>query len=113
MAAVDTQPIVLTEGASTELKRLKKEQQLPEHIGLRVGVKGGGCSGLSYVLGFDEKKQDDEEYQIDGIRVFMNPSHGMYLMGMEIDYHEGLDNRGFIFNNPNANETCGCGTSFA
>lgn len=113
MAAVDTQPIVLTEGASAELKRLKDEQQLPDHIGLRVGVKGGGCSGLSYVLGFDEKKQDDEEYLIDGIRVFMNPSHGMYLMGMEIDYHEGLDNRGFIFNNPNANETCGCGTSFA
>lgn len=113
MSAVDTQPIVLTEGASQELKRLKIEQQLPDDIGLRIGVKGGGCSGLSYVLGFDQKKEEDEEFQIDGIRVFMNPSHGMYLMGMEIDYHEGLDNRGFIFNNPNANETCGCGTSFA
>lgn len=113
MSTVDTQPITITPGASEELIRLKVAQQLPDTIGLRIGVKGGGCSGLSYVLGFDEKKQDDEEFEVNGIRVFMNPSHGMYLMGMEIDYHEGLNNRGFMFNNPNANETCGCGTSFA
>lgn len=112
-ATTDTQPISLTPGAAEELKRLKKEQQLPEEIGLRLGVKGGGCSGLSYVLGFDEKKPEDEEYRIAGIRVFMQAAHAIYLTGMEIDYHEGLDNRGFIFNNPNASETCGCGSSFA
>lgn len=113
MSAIDTQPVTLTPGASSELKRLKMEQQLSEDIGLRIGVKGGGCSGLSYVLGFDEQRQDDEVYLIDGLQVYMNPAHGMYLLGMEIDYHEGLNNRGFIFNNPNAQETCGCGTSFS
>lgn len=80
---------------------------------LRVGVKGGGCSGLSYVLGFDEKEENDEVYQVGDIRFIMNKSHGIYLMGMEIDYSDGLNARGFTFSNPNASKSCGCGTSFA
>ena len=81
--------------------------------GLRVGVKGGGCSGFSYILGFDEEKENDQVFEIKGIKVLMQKSHAIYLLGMEIDWEEGLNNRGFSFNNPNATDTCGCGTSFS
>jgi iron-sulfur cluster assembly protein len=80
---------------------------------LRVGVKGGGCSGLSYVLGFDERKENDQEYEFEDIRFIMDKAHQIYLYGMEIDYQAGLNSRGFTFSNPNASATCGCGTSFA
>lgn len=108
-----TQPITLTDGAIVQLKRLMEEKEVPREYGLRVGVKGGGCSGFSYILGFDEKGEKDEEFEVNGIRVFMEKSHGIYLLGMEIDWMEGLNNRGFTFNNPNASDTCGCGTSFS
>lgn len=106
-------PIKITEGAVKQLNRLYEEKHVPEGHGLRVGIKGGGCSGFSYVLGFDEKKELDDEYQIHGLTVYMEKSHGLYLVGIEIDWLDGLNNRGFIFNNPNAKETCGCGTSFS
>jgi len=106
-------PINLTEGAIKELKFLMHENEVPENHGVRIGVKGGGCSGMSYILGFDEKKEEDEAYTIEGLTVFMNKAHGMYLLGMEVDYVNGLNNRGFVFNNPNATDTCGCGTSFS
>ncbi len=80
---------------------------------LRVGVKGGGCSGLSYVLGFDQKQEDDDVYETEGVSFIMNKAHGLYLMGMQIDWQDGLNARGFTFKNPNASKTCGCGTSFA
>ena len=89
------------------------EQNVPADYGLRVGVKGGGCSGFSYILGFDVKKETDQEHLINGVKVLMEKSHGLYLLGMEIDWVEGLNNRGFSFNNPNAEDTCGCGTSFS
>lgn len=108
-----TQPITLTDGAVIQIKRLMSEKSVPDGYGLRIGVKGGGCSGFSYLLGFDEKKEKDEEYQISGITVYMEKSHGIYLLGMEIDWLEGLSNRGFTFKNPNATESCGCGTSFS
>ena len=79
---------------------------------LRLGVKGGGCSGLSYLLGFDKKEADDETFEIEGIPVLMKNAHGIYLFGMEVDYSDGLNARGFVFNNPNASTTCGCGSSF-
>jgi iron-sulfur cluster assembly protein len=107
------QPIVLTEGALVQLRKIMLEQDVPGDYGLRVGVKGGGCSGFSYVLGFDKKTDKDQEYEIDGIPVYIERSHGMYLLGMEVDWHDGLNNRGFVFNNPNAKETCGCGSSFS
>lgn len=106
-------PIKLTDGAVTQLQRLFDEKQVPEGHGLRVGIKGGGCSGFTYVLGFDEKTEKDEEYDINGITVYMEASHGLYLVGIEIDWLDGLNNRGFVFNNPNAKDTCGCGTSFS
>lgn len=80
---------------------------------LRVGVKGGGCSGLSYVLGFDAKEADDELYEVEGVPVVMKSAHGIYLFGMQVDFQDGLNARGFVFNNPNASSTCGCGSSFA
>ena len=67
----------------------------------------------SYILGFDTKTDADEVFEVEGVKVLMNKAHGMYLLGMEIDYVSGLNNRGFVFNNPNASSTCGCGSSFS
>lgn len=108
-----TAPVTLTAGAVAELKKLIDQQELTEEYGLRLGVEGGGCSGMNYILGFDQKKDGDSEYSIEGIRVFMNKAHGMYLAGMEVDFKSGLEARGFTFNNPNATSTCGCGSSFS
>ena len=110
---VKAHPINLTKGAVVQLKRIMQEQNIPEDHGLRVGVKGGGCSGFSYVLGFDLKTEKDQEFEVDGLTVYIEKAHSLYLVGMEIDWVEGLENRGFMFNNPNATETCGCGTSFS
>ena len=110
---VVAQPVTLTEGAVTQLKRIMEQQKLPDDHGLRIGVKGGGCSGFTYILGFDVQKEKDDTFEISGLKVLMEKSHGIYLLGMEIDWVEGLDNRGFSFNNPNASDTCGCGTSFS
>src|SRR5690606_15736852 len=106
-------PVSLTQGAVQELKKLIDQQEIGPDFGLRVGVEGGGCSGMSYILGFDQKKDGDNEYEIEGIRVFMNKAHGLYLAGMEIDFKSGLEARGFTFNNPNVTSTCGCGSSFS
>ncbi len=110
--AINT-PVTLTHGAVDQLSKIRAEQHLADELGLRIGVKGGGCSGFTYVLGFDSKKDNDQEFEISGIKVFMEKSHTIYLLGMEIDFSDGLDNRGFTFNNPNAKDTCGCGTSFS
>lgn len=106
-------PIKLTETARQELNKLFTENENPKEQFLRIGVKGGGCSGLSYILALDEKKEEDEIFVVDGIPCVISPAHGIYLVGMEIDWKNGLDARGFVFINPNASSTCGCGTSFA
>ncbi|MDB5091152.1 MAG: erpA 1 [Mucilaginibacter sp.] len=113
--AVETAPapVTFTQGAVKELFKLKDQQELSDDFGLRVGVEGGGCSGMNYVLGFDQKKDGDQEFYIDGIKVYMHKAHGLYLAGMQIDFQDGLNARGFTFNNPNAASTCGCGTSFS
>jgi iron-sulfur cluster assembly protein len=113
LTSVETQPITLTSGALSQLRRIQTEQGLSADHGLRIGVKGGGCSGFSYVLGFDVQKEKDEVYEIEGFKVYMEKAHAIYLLGMEIDWVEGLNNRGFTFANPNAKSTCGCGTSFS
>ena len=113
MEATINTPVTLTATAIAELKRLMNEPAFDTTQHLRVGVKGGGCSGLSYVLGFDTPTPDDDQFEIDGIPCIMNRSHGLYLMGMEIDWQDGLNSRGFTFSNPNASKTCGCGTSFS
>lgn len=106
-------PVSFTEGAIKEIKRLMDEPGFEQGRLLRVGVKGGGCAGMTYVLGFDAKEDDDTEYEIQGIPVIMKSAHGIYLHGIEVDFQTGLNARGFAFNNPNASDTCGCGTSFA
>jgi iron-sulfur cluster assembly protein len=106
-------PVSFTAGAINEIKRLMQEDGFDTSQKLRIGVKGGGCSGLSYVLGFDSKQEGDEEFEVEGIPVVLNPSHQIYLYGMQIDWQGGLNSRGFTFNNPNASTTCGCGSSFA
>ncbi|MEL6123192.1 MAG: iron-sulfur cluster assembly accessory protein [Bacteroidota bacterium] len=111
--AIQQSPIKISSSAMRQLQRIKEEQGITADHGLRVGVKGGGCAGFSYVLGFDIQKDKDQLYEADGLTILMEKAHGIYLIGMEIDWHEGLNNRGFVFNNPNATESCGCGESFS
>jgi len=113
METITKAPIQLTTGAIQEIRRLINEPGFDASQSLRIGVKGGGCSGLSYILGFDMKKDGDQEYEYEGIPIIMEKAHELYLFGMQIDWQGGLNNRGFTFNNPNASTTCGCGTSFA
>lgn len=106
-------PVSFTAGAVIEIKRLMQEPGFDPQLKLRVGVKGGGCSGMTYVLGFDAMQEGDFEFDYEGIPCIMSKSHEMYLYNMQIDWEDGLNSRGFTFNNPNASSTCGCGTSFA
>jgi len=106
-------PVTFTASAIKEINRLMSDVNFDKSSYLRIGVKGGGCSGMTYVLGFDQKQDNDEVYDVDGLKFIMNKSHGIYLMGMQIDWQGGLNSRGFTFSNPNAAKTCGCGTSFA
>ena len=106
-------PVIFTVNAIAEIRALHQKGNYDVQHGLRLGVKGGGCAGFSYILDFDTVKENDHHYAIDGIAVFIDKSQELYLHGCEIDFKVGLDNRGFIFNNPNATETCGCGTSFS
>lgn len=106
-------PVRLTERAVAEIQRIVANKQIPTDYGLRVGVKGGGCSGMSYILGFDQRRAHDLVFEADGVTIYMDKRQGLYLMGARVDYHDGLDARGFVFENPNATQTCGCGSSFA
>jgi iron-sulfur cluster assembly accessory protein len=106
-------PVSLTSSTIEELRRLMAEEGFDNSQVLRIGVKGGGCSGLSYILAFDQAQPGDDHFEIEGISCVMNPAHGLYLLGMEINWSTGLDARGFVFTNPNASNTCGCGSSFS
>ena len=106
--------ITLTERAVQEVNRIIGEQDLGQTTILRVGVKGGGCSGFSYTLGFDDKPGEmDQTFEIDGITVACDPKSFLYLNGTQLDFEESLMGRGFKFGNPNASKTCGCGESFS
>lgn len=104
-------PIKLTEGALKELKGIIVEEN--EKNPLRIGVENGGCAGFSYILNFETSQAGDNHYEIEGVKIVINPLHIIHLNGLEIDFQQGLDNRGFIYKNPNADTTCGCGTSFS
>ena len=106
-------PVTFTAGAVAEIRKLISQEGFDNTQLLRIGVKGGGCSGMTYILGFEQKKENDNEFEIEGIRYIMDKSHEIYLHGMKIDWQDGLNNRGFSFINPNASTSCGCGTSFA
>lgn len=105
--------ILLTERAAREIRRIRAAEALGEELFLRVAVEGGGCSGLSYKLGFDPAGEEDILSESEGIAIVVDPRHAIYLTRCEIDYPDGLNARGFVFNNPNASESCGCGSSFA
>lgn len=103
----------ITKGAALEIKKLIDQQNISSELYLRLGVKNGGCSGFSYVIGFDDAKEDDDRFCIHDINIVIKKAHLLYLTGITLDYQNGLKNRGFIFDNPNASDTCGCGSSFS
>ncbi|WP_026954147.1 HesB/IscA family protein [Algoriphagus vanfongensis] len=93
-------PITITEKAETEIKNIMTHKNIPSDYSLRVGVKGGGCGGMSYALGFDKAKEGDQEFVLQDIPVLIEKRHVMFLMGMQIDFFEGDEARGFTFVNP-------------
>jgi len=107
------QPVQLTERAAKQVRLIMEKENLDEGLFLRMAVEGGGCSGLSYKLGLDFKTEEDNIFESQGIQIVVEEKHLMYLDGIEIDYPDGLDARGFTFDNPQATESCGCGTSFS
>ena len=107
--------IELTETAAREIKTIIEQQELAQDkIRLRVGVKGGGCSGFSYLLDLTEQEREtDEKFEKHGIQVVCDPKSYLYLNGTTIDFKDEIMGRGFVFNNPNATSSCGCGSSFS
>jgi len=105
--------IHVTTKALNEVKNIKEQNSIPNDYGLRLGIKGGGCSGMSYTLGFDAtSRENDIIMNVEGVSIFIDSKSLFYLMGITLDYSDGLTGRGFTFNNPNATKTCGCGSSF-
>jgi iron-sulfur cluster assembly accessory protein len=113
METTAASPVSFTPEASSEVRRLQAQAGFDQTKHLRIGVKGGGCSGLSYILEFDQMGENDEIHDAGGLSFIMNKAHAIYLAGMQINWQGGLNSRGFTFSNPNASKTCGCGTSFA
>ena len=106
--------ITVTDNAKNHALHLLKEENHPADSFIRVGVEGGGCSGLSYKLEFDSVKKDgDQMFEDKGIKIVVDRKSFLYLVGTELEYTGGLNGKGFVFNNPNASRTCGCGESFS
>ncbi len=115
MSVTTSEPLVtISAKALAQLKVLRKEEGHQEDHGIRVSVKGGGCSGLSYDLNFDTAEQPgDHVFEQEGVKVFVGAKSLLYLVGTQLDFTDGLNGKGFAFNNPNASRTCACGESFA
>jgi iron-sulfur cluster assembly protein len=107
--------IQITDKAVKEIKRIQAAEEPTAEAKLRVMVAGGGCSGMSYKLGFDKEPAaaNDKIFEKDGVKVVIDPKSYLYLSGTELDFTDGLNGTGFVFNNPNAKRTCGCGSSFS
>jgi iron-sulfur cluster assembly protein len=114
-AASPTKGIKVTDNAMKKIRSaMAKENVSPEQGGLRLGVQGGGCSGLSYNIRFDSQPRErDRVFQFDDVRVFVDPKSFIYLHGLTLDYQETLMQQGFVFVNPNSTKSCGCGSSFS
>jgi iron-sulfur cluster assembly protein len=106
--------VTLTERAAGEVRRVKEQQNFEPETFLRIGVTGGGCSGFSYSLGFDKSydEKNDSKYNFFGTDVVVDKKSLLYLDGTTVDFYEGIERRGFTFENPNAVKSCGCGSSF-
>jgi iron-sulfur cluster assembly protein len=106
--------VTLTERAAEEVKRIMDSQKIEEGSVLRVGVTGGGCSGFSYALGFDKSFDAtiDSKYDCHGVPVVVDKKSALYLDGTTVDFYDGIERRGFTFDNPHAVKSCGCGSSF-
>ncbi len=113
MEKLSTKLVSLTDSAYVELKQIQQTEGHGAAKGIRIGVTGGGCSGLSYLLEFDTPTDMDIIHTHQDLKILVDKRHALYISGMELDYQSGLNDRGFIFNNPNAESTCGCGTSFS
>ncbi len=106
--------ITITDKAKYKIENLRNDAKVSEDFFLRVAVQGGGCSGLSYKLDFDnEIKKNDQEFEDKGIKLVLDMKSFLYLAGTELDFSDGLNGKGFNFHNPNASRTCGCGESFS
>jgi len=112
MADTKTRIVTLTDAAQAEVARLLGQEEL-EGMGLRLAVRGGGCSGLSYEVEFTREEPGDTIVEYSGFRVLVDPKSLLYIKGVELDHQSGLSGRGFVFKNPNAENTCGCGESFS
>jgi iron-sulfur cluster assembly protein len=93
-------PITISTRATEEIRKIMQTKNIPTDYGLRIGIKGGGCAGVSLLLGFDKKKENDVDYSIDGITVYIDKRHTMFIIGKEVDFYEGADARGFLFADP-------------
>lgn len=106
--------ITVSENAKNHALDLIRQENRPADTFIRVGVEGGGCSGLSYKLEFDNQMKDgDQSFEDKGIKIVVDRKSFLYLVGTELEYTGGLNGKGFVFNNPNASRTCGCGESFS
>ncbi|MFT5183315.1 MAG: iron-sulfur cluster assembly protein [Flavobacteriales bacterium] len=106
--------IKVNDSARIQVAKLIETEGHPDNSFVRVGVKGGGCSGLMYELDFDNAiTEGDQVFEDNGVKVVVDKKSFLYLIGTELEYSEGLNGKGFVFSNPNANRTCGCGESFS
>ncbi|NCG29655.1 MAG: iron-sulfur cluster assembly accessory protein [Bacteroidetes bacterium] len=106
--------IRVSDNAKAQVVKLKDDQSVAQGAFIRVGVKGGGCSGLTYLMDFDTQLEDDDKvFEDKGVQIVVDKKSFLYLVGTELDYAGGLNGKGFSFINPNANRTCGCGESFS
>ena len=105
--------IEISEKAKTQILQIMDAQESVENKGVRLGVVGGGCSGLSYKIDFGEQKDNDNIIEIPGAKIFIDPKSAIYLKDTILDFQDGLNGKGFVFKNPNATNTCGCGESFS
>lgn len=97
---MNIEPVTLSEKATEEVINIMQNKGIPADYGLRIGIKGGGCGSMGFMLGFDKKKEDDIDYSKNNIPIYVDKRHVMYLIGVEVDFYEGSDERGFVFNKP-------------
>ena len=108
----EVQSITITEKAAAEILTIRAENSIPDNYALRVGVKGGGCSGFTCSLGFDgEVQESDDIMEINGVKLVVDSKSLFYMAGTVVDYNDSEQGRGFVFNNPNAANTCSCGSA--